>query len=106
MDAARHFVGAAVGDWGIEAEDAVLVASELATNAVLHARSQFTVTLTCDDGELTVEVADHNPRLPVVVPAPSSALSGRGLHIVDAVSAAWGVHSRPDDGKTIWAKLR
>lgn len=85
------------------AHTAALVVSELATNAVLHAKTPFTVTVARRGDWLVVEVRDH-VACRVAVPEPSDdvELSGRGLEIVRAVSEAWGVWPRRD-GKSVWA---
>jgi anti-sigma regulatory factor (Ser/Thr protein kinase) len=102
---ARRFVAGVLHEWGIDADDVILAVGELAANAVLHARTVFTVTVRLESGRLTVEVADRNPRLPAMQQAPAGALSGRGLMLVDAVSAAWGIRSDPSDGKLVWAEF-
>ena len=101
---ARGFVKAVVDEWGLDVPDAELVAGELAANAVVHARSRYTVTLRDGNGRVTIEVADRNVRLPAPAEIPLTALSGRGLAIVARLSAAWGVRSS-DRGKVVWAEL-
>ena len=87
--------------------DASLVISELATNAVLHAETPFTVTLTRRNGTVTIAVQDLSPVLmPVGPPTPDHPTrpNGRGLEIVQALSTAWGVI--PDGhGKSVWASF-
>lgn len=102
---ARRFVAGVLHKWGCSADDMVLVVGELAANAVLHARTRFTVAVNCDDDRLTIEVADYNPRLPSATEPPKGALSGRGLLLVAAVSKAWGIRPQALDGKLIWAEL-
>jgi hypothetical protein len=100
----RHFVVDLTDRCDHGADAAELVASELATNAVLHARSTFDVTVTIDDDFLMVEVYDDNPRMPTPDDPGTGALSGRGLAIVAAVSTSWGV--RPAGaGKVVWAQV-
>jgi anti-sigma regulatory factor (Ser/Thr protein kinase) len=103
---ARRFVAGVLDKWGCAGDDVVLAAGELAANAVLHARTRFTVTLCLEQDRLTVEVADHNPRFPTAVAPPVGALSGRGLVLVAAVSSAWGVRPEPSEGKLVWADFR
>ena len=62
--AARHFVACVLQTWGMEIEDLPLLVSELATNAVLHARSDFEVTVIRMHRCVRVEVFDQNTRLP------------------------------------------
>jgi anti-sigma regulatory factor (Ser/Thr protein kinase) len=103
--AARHFVAWALDSWGIECEDLPLLVSELATNAVLHARSDFEVTVIRADQRVRVEVFDQNTRLPSFAVAPPDAYSGRGLMLLRELASAWGVESHSDSGKTIWFEL-
>ncbi|MEU0915667.1 ATP-binding SpoIIE family protein phosphatase [Streptomyces althioticus] len=91
-------------------EDAALVASELVTNAVVHAGTE--VHLTCrleeDTGGLVVEVADRHPsRAPrddAEAPAHDIPEYGRGLRLVAALAESWGVTYRAGS-KTVWARL-
>jgi anti-sigma regulatory factor (Ser/Thr protein kinase) len=88
-------------DGGDLADTLVLAANELATNAVLHARTEFTVRLLVDDARVRVEVTDENTRVPQPCLAPTNATSGRGLAIVDASGLSWGI-DRHAEGKTVW----
>ena len=103
---ARNAVAAAVSEDGHPAlaEDARLLTSELATNAVVHAASGFGVRALVDERIVRLEVVDRSPVMPVRRhPAPDDP-SGRGYHIVDALSAHWGIESAPP-GKMIWVEL-
>jgi serine/threonine-protein kinase RsbW len=82
--------------------DAVeLMVSELATNSVKHAHSDFKVSINDSGGEIRVEVRDTGRGQPVLrFPAPTEP-SGRGLRIVEALSLAWGTADSPR-GKTVW----
>ncbi|MFI6560837.1 SpoIIE family protein phosphatase [Streptomyces sp. NPDC050534] len=119
---ARALVRAAAAEWteaclpGADrltdrlVDDAVLVVSELVTNAVVHAGTE--VVLECrleqDAGALVVEVADHHPsRAPRDAEAegPYETLEyGRGLRLVATLAEAWGVTFRKGT-KTVWARL-
>ena len=103
--AARHYaIGAAQG-WGVEPGDLELVVGELATNAVLHGRTPFTLSLHKTDNWVVIEVADGNPRLPLMAQDVStSALSGRGLTIVDRLARHWGARATAH-GKVVWAEF-
>ncbi len=102
--AARQFARAVATGWGIDVGDLVVVVGELAANAVLHARSTYSVTLRHDGDRVVVEVADRNARMPSPAAVPARALSGRGLTIVEQLARSWGV--RPEaDGKVVWAEL-
>jgi len=76
--------------------------SELATNAVRHARTLFTVAAIWDGVTLRVEVSDTSPLAPrPQLAARQDREGGRGLLLVDAIATEWGVDLHPD-GKTIW----
>lgn len=102
---ARHFVARVLEGWGLETEDSSLLVSELATNAVLHARSDFEVTVIRSSRCVRVEVFDQNTRLPSFAVAPTDAYSGRGLLLLRGLSTNWGVETHSDDGKTIWFEV-
>ncbi len=104
--AARSFLTEVLRSWGRErlTDDAVLVVSELTSNAVFHARSQVTVTVTARPGSIRLSVRDDDPTAPVLqAPGPTDA-GGRGLLLVAALSARWGVDELPS-GKVVWAEL-
>ena len=106
VSAARHFAAEEARQWGVDTDVVALVVSELAANAVLHARSEFTVSLCLDGERVVVEVADENPRVPFVPVPQKGALSGRGLLIVQRLARAWGVREGSLPGtKVVWAEL-
>lgn len=107
VSAARGFVGGVLREWGDErvAEEAGLVVTELATNAVIHARSKFSVSVRQSDDVLRVAVTDTSPRSPVARSRSNQATTGRGMRLVAAFAEVWGV-DRHSDGKTVWATLR
>ncbi len=87
--------------WRVE-----LVVTELATNAVRHARTLFTVAMTWDGRRLRIEVSDAQPMPPRAVqglPSPD-ATGGRGLLLVEQISDRWGYEPH-ERGKTIWCDL-
>jgi anti-sigma regulatory factor (Ser/Thr protein kinase) len=101
---ARQFVSGVLDGPQPLVEDVCLVVSELATNAVLHARTPYEVALVVAPEAVRVEVRDGSPRQPVSSRAEPEIATGRGLAIVDALSVAWGV--QPDSqGKVVWAEL-
>ncbi len=105
--AARRFVEEALRQWGhSEAllDDARLLLSELVTNAVVHARSPFSVSIRSQDSRVRLAVRDENPAEPTQRPPSVEAVSGRGLQIVAALAKDWGVVATPS-GKTVWAEL-
>jgi anti-sigma regulatory factor (Ser/Thr protein kinase) len=83
-----------------------LVASELATNAVRHAKTPFAVTIHRSNGEFTISVRDWSAAVPVARTSAHLADGGRGLMLVDALSVAWGVAVKTDGGKSVWARFR
>lgn len=83
-------------------DDVVLVASELATNAVTHARTPFTVTLGCTGHTVSLEVTDGSNSHPMRKHASPLDGTGRGLVIVERLSREWGV-TGSRDGKAVWA---
>lgn len=92
-------------------DEVQLVVSELASNAVVHAKTPFTVSVTGNSTFLLVGVRDQSPdpvlRGPAVVglamAAADARTSGRGLFLVDAFTSTWGVDLERDGGKTVWA---
>ena len=105
---ARRFVQARCVSLGLSddrRDDALLLASELVTNAVLHGRSEVCVEVTPRGGGVRIAVLDENSRHPVPVPEDPNALDGRGLALVDALAESWGVEERPM-GKAVWFELR
>jgi anti-sigma regulatory factor (Ser/Thr protein kinase) len=104
--AARHFVDDVLASWraGDYAPVAVQIVSELATNAALHARTGFAVELQLTEAGLRVSVRDFSPRRPSRRHYAEDATTGRGLALVDALSASWGVAAKPP-GKFVWADV-
>jgi anti-sigma regulatory factor (Ser/Thr protein kinase) len=102
--AARRFVAERLAKHRIRDDLAVLLVSELATNAVLHARTEFVVRTAIADERLRVEVEDYNSRPPLVAHTPAEATSGRGLHLLHSLADAWGVEGCPD-GKIVWFEV-
>jgi anti-sigma regulatory factor (Ser/Thr protein kinase) len=84
--------------------DAVAVmVSELAANAVRHTASHFTVTIDQSDDLIRVAVSDGGAGSPIVRTPEPIEPSGRGLQIVQALAADWGVVPAANPpGKTVW----
>lgn len=86
-------------------EDVRLVASELATNAMLHARTPFTVSLQRLVGAVLLTVRDGSPVAPERADASPTEVRGRGLFLVDHTSHDWGVTLGPGRSKSVWASF-
>jgi anti-sigma regulatory factor (Ser/Thr protein kinase) len=86
------------------AEDAMLVLSELVTNAMVHARGGCTIEVQHQDGILRLGVRDPSPAPPTIGLARPDAIGGRGLRLVAAIAQAWGWEAT-DGGKRVWADL-
>jgi anti-sigma regulatory factor (Ser/Thr protein kinase) len=106
--AARRFLAGLLGrrPYGkrVNPHDAQLVLSELATNAVIHAGTPFSVGVRCDGSTVRISVQDWSSTQPIVREPDPRALSGRGLRLIAMVARAWGIDYGPD-GKTVWAEL-
>jgi len=104
---ARGQVRAAIRAWEIPVDPdvAVLLASELVTNAIGHeAGETIVLAITCPFGQLRVDVHDTSRALPVLVDASADAEAGRGLMLVATLSATWGVYRTPA-GKAVYFTL-
>lgn len=104
---ARSFVSATLDDWGLPAgvtEDAVLVASELITNAVLHGKAPVELRLRATGTDLVLQALDGATSLPQRMRPTADDEHGRGLQIVALLAARWG--TRPTaTGKAVWCML-
>ncbi len=97
----RRFVESALSQWHVDDELVGFLANELATNAILHARTPFEVRLIRDETTCRIEVTDSNPRMPVLQPIPPESPSGHGMMIMNRQALSWGVDPEPE-GKTVW----
>ncbi len=103
--AARRFVHEALDGWGCEERDAVLVCTdELVTNAIVHVSSDIEVVVCRRRGVIRVEVHDASARPPLRRVHRVDADSGRGLRVVEALSARWGVDPTAG-GKVVWFEV-
>ncbi|MET0740502.1 MAG: ATP-binding protein [Candidatus Nanopelagicales bacterium] len=89
-----------------DADVAVLLTSEIVTNALRHGRAPFRLTVEAVDGTLRVEVRDAggNGR-PTVRGATPEDLGGRGLALVDTLADAWGWQPDGTRGTVVWFEL-
>ena len=106
--AARRFVAAALTTWRQPealVDAVVLVTSEMATNAVLHAGSDFEVSVQRLPDGLLLRVNDHSPRPPVQRSCSATSTTGRGTYLLDALCRGWGAVDDGLGGKAVWALL-
>jgi anti-sigma regulatory factor (Ser/Thr protein kinase) len=110
---ARHFVAGALRRHGVcegpMFEAALLVISELVTNAVIHAKSDVDLVVDIAHGSfLRLEVADNSDSPPRRGPSIArGADGGLGLNVVNDLVLDWGIAERCDGarGKVVWAEL-
>ena len=84
--------------------EAGVVASELLSNAARACRSRIAVRLEVHHDSIRIEVYDDGPGVPVQRQVQAVEVSGRGLRIVDSLSASWGTIPRPA-GKCVWSEM-
>ncbi|GAA3597111.1 hypothetical protein GCM10022419_095410 [Nonomuraea rosea] len=115
---ARKFVRQVLGEWRLShlAEDAVLLTSELVTNAVVHAGTGIELTCRLDvdanPAKLEIEVDDHHPTRTILAADPMPAgggpggmrTSGRGLALAGMLADAWGV-TYTRTAKRVWVRM-
>jgi anti-sigma regulatory factor (Ser/Thr protein kinase) len=108
--AARSVVEDAIRTWRVpvDADVAILLTSELVTNAVTHgtptAGTFVLLTVACGAAALRVDVHDGSGDLPVLDEASAEAETGRGLLLVTSLSAEWGFYRTPA-GKAVYFTL-
>jgi hypothetical protein len=100
---ARHFVLGQLGSGADRAlaSDAAIVIAELAANAVVHARSAFTVTVSRTRDAVRIAVRD---KVPLGAGEQLVTATGHGLDVVARIAARWAVEPVPD-GKVVWVEL-
>jgi len=103
---ARRFVSDALSAWGFPQllDNGWQIVSELAINAISHARSSFTVSLARSDTTIRIAVGDTDDSVPDFTTKSSVAGSGRGLKLVEALSVRWD-HTPTPGGKLVWADV-
>lgn len=105
---ARGEVRAVISRWDVPVDPdvAVLLTSELVTNAIRHeAGLTVVLAISCSDDELRVDVYDTSCELPVVVEdTRGDAETGRGLMLVATLSTDWGFYPTPA-GKAVYFTL-
>ena len=106
---ARRAMARAAVLWRLDqdlTETALLLVSELTTNAIRHGTPPVRLSLRLERDRLRVEVTDSSPALPELdYPGPDQ-VGGRGLQIVQLLAARWGASASPRRlGKTVWFEL-
>jgi CheY-like chemotaxis protein len=115
VQTARRFVRHTLHMWNADGEidDAVIVVSELVTNAIAHTHAGCELRISrvvrrdgLPESEIVrIEVNDRGSQIPDLQLLTETREHGRGLHIVAALTNAWGVDTQPDGSKTVWAEL-
>ena len=85
-------------------DDALLLVSEVVTNAVKHGHAPLRLTVDCDLTGIVVTVEDASPLMPRARRTDRRRHSGRGLVLVEKVAVEWGVR-RTQVGKQVWFRL-
>ncbi len=90
-------------------DDALLLISELVTNAVRHSVPPILLAIECADTSLHVRARDGSPVLPARREVGIESEGGRGMTLVELLTSTWGVAPVADDygvGKEVWFELR
>jgi CheY-like chemotaxis protein len=104
---ARAFTNSTLAGWGVGdiVDDILLVVTELVNNAVTHALTECELRLSVSPLSLRIEVIDGGGGTPDPLPPSATRNHGRGLHLIDALTAAWGFEPIASGGKMVWAEL-
>jgi anti-sigma regulatory factor (Ser/Thr protein kinase) len=115
--ATRRWLTDCLSRWELDdlAPTAILLASELVTNAVVHGTGNPLVSAAVAEGSLEVGVTDRDPYFPALaandgassqvdVSTAVPAMGGRGLVLVRALADEWGVAAL-SGGKQVWFRL-
>ena len=108
VSTARHDAQRFIASLPIAAGNALVVVSELLSNAVRHGTEPISLRLAWDGRALRIEVSDADSRVERVTTPPSSSdiEHGRGLTLTNHLAASWGAHEAQDGrGKTVWATI-
>ena len=103
---ARRNITTTLGAWGLDGmvDTARLLTSELVTNAVLHARTEMTLTVEEQGRGVRIAVTDRSPVAPALRHHSATATTGRGLRLLNQLADAWSV-TADNGGKTVWCSL-
>lgn len=94
----------AAGASDLSSDLAVLLTSEVVTNAVLHAASRARLSVIATAETIRVEVGDDSTELPQVLRLRRGSPHGRGMALLEDLADAWGVREEPG-GKVVWFTL-
>jgi anti-sigma regulatory factor (Ser/Thr protein kinase) len=104
---ARTFTRATLDEWALPeslARDAILLVSEMVTNAIVHGRAPIQLRLRHAREHLLIEVDDTATAVPRKLRPTANDVHGRGLQLVAIMADEWG--TRPiHDGKSVWCAL-
>lgn len=108
--AARDFVRSVLDAWDCDDGDevALLLTSEVVSNAVLHAATRVALDMGWDEAAevLRIGVHDGSPALPRVKPPSAGAVGGRGMLLVERLARRWGATPDGDGaGKVVWFEV-
>ncbi len=102
---ARLHTRLVLAEWNLSrlSDDAELLVSELLTNGIMHASGRLVrLWLRSDGQQLAILIGDQSSAQPMPAEWDAEAPDGRGLAIVEAVSARWGTY-QAGEGKIVWA---
>lgn len=100
----RKYVRESLDTMCVHSDEAVFLANELATNAIVHSDGEFVVEVSISDQNCRIGVIDHAHERPRVKDVDFESPSGRGLALVEALSTSWGIEERAD-GKAVWCDV-
>ena len=104
---ARRTLATLLQQWGIRgdgADIAILLTSELVTNAIRHGKGPVVMEARLSGGRLRVEISDADVTVIRAEPASLESVQGRGLYLVDALADTWGA-DHAVTGKKVWFEL-
>lgn len=104
---ARRVLADRLAEWGVGGENAdiaILLTSELVTNAIQHGRAPVVLEASVASGRLRVQVVDTSGNSVQPQPASLDDVRGRGLYLVDALADLWG-SDHGTAGKRVWFEL-
>jgi two-component sensor histidine kinase len=107
VPAARRIVRERLGHERALVETAELLTAELVSNAVRHAGTPLTVSVTNEaGGDVRLLVTDDSVDLPSRKDMSPERMHGYGLMLLDGLASEWGVTVTPGRGKTVWCRIR